>query len=292
MKQFKKLSGGVLILLILIAGSQNIRAGEPCGWGCLEIPSPQDALFVLGEPLRGELSSESIRVLNWNVYKGDLGSFKDSFYRLAQGRDLFLLQEIVKQSPKVEPVLLSVPGFGWMEAISFVMSSGTPTGVALGASVKPKNVRYLRSQDVEPFALTPKVSLLAEFSILNLKEKLLVATVHALNFTDDASFTRQIQAIGKQLFQHRGPVLVAGDFNTWNEARFQILDQWMSEAGLKRASYDNVGNHPSVGLQLDHAYTRGLVVKKAHFINEVVNVGSDHPALELDLVVPRKKIRQ
>ena len=47
-----------------------------------------------------------------------------------------------------------------------------------------------------------------------------MANLHAINFalgTD--AYRAQLDAIATELSHHRGPIVVAGDFNTWNDER-------------------------------------------------------------------------
>lgn len=55
---------------------------------------------------------------------------------------------------------------------------------------------------------------------------------------------------------HQGPVLFAGDFNTKNDERVEVLARMLAEVGLASVTWDN----PLQGKQLDQAYARGLKV--------------------------------
>lgn len=42
-----------------------------------------------------------------------------------------------------------------------------------------------------------------------------------------AAYKKQLEQIGKLTRKYRGPVLIAGDFNTWNIKRLALLQQIM-----------------------------------------------------------------
>lgn len=59
------------------------------------------------------------------------------------------------------------------------------------------------------------------------------------------------------IHSHVGPVLFAGDFNTKNEERVNVLGEMLLAEGLVCVTWDN----PLPGKQLDQAYVRGLKVR-------------------------------
>ena len=53
----------------------------------------------------------------------------------------------------------------------------------------------------------------------------------------------------------------------------------LNQAGLTRVTWVN----PEQGDQRNDAFTRNLTVHRAELINDVIDSGSDHPAIELDV---------
>ena len=72
---------------------------------------------------------------------------------------------------------------------------------------------------------TPKVSLITEFPLPNGKS-LLTVNVHLLNFErwGDMKISDQLEDLRSLLTNHHGPIIVAGDFNTWNEKRLRLVE--------------------------------------------------------------------
>lgn len=46
--------------------------------------------------------------------------------------------------------------------------------------------------------------------------KSLVVNVHAMNFLRANQFSQEIAFIKEEIFGHKGPLIVAGDFNVWS----------------------------------------------------------------------------
>ena len=76
---------------------------------------------------------------------------------------------------------------------------------------------------------------------------------------------------------HRGPIVLAGDFNTWSDARFDLVREIAGRLGLVEISYADDRRVLFLGHHVDHVFVRGLDVV-------AVNVGpvksSDHNPVE------------
>ncbi|MGB5325774.1 MAG: endonuclease/exonuclease/phosphatase family protein, partial [Pseudomonadales bacterium] len=98
----------------------------------------------------------------------------------------------------------------------------------------------------------------------NSSETLLVANVHAINFTfGTRAFERQVSDIVKLMRGHTGPMVIAGDFNTWSKRRQRVLDTVLAELGVLPVQYDVERVKRAFGNQLDHVYYRGLALRHA-----------------------------
>jgi endonuclease/exonuclease/phosphatase (EEP) superfamily protein YafD len=131
------------------------------------------------------------------------------------------------------------------------------------------------SVDLEPVILTPKAITFAKYPIAQRRDELLVISVHAINFETTGAFRRQMDQIEEEIRKHEGPILLAGDFNTWNGARTMYLSRLAQRHRLVDSDYINGKSRLSFnGWFLDHLFTRGAEVKKADVIAN--SVGSDH----------------
>ena len=112
----------------------------------------------------------------------------------------------------------------------------------------------------EPLALLPKSSLLTYYPIKNTQQTLLVANIHAINFTlGTGRFTQQLLEIKEILAQHSGPIVFAGDFNTWSDQREAVLDQIIGDkkSGLLKVEFTSTVEHLAWRRRLDHIFFRG-----------------------------------
>ena len=253
--------------------------GEPCSFDCYEVPSPDEVIYHFADATRPALPKRTLKVLVWNVYKGQKPAFRSTFNELTKNVDLVILSEVVLDQ-KVGPALLDLAGFGWVLSANFLMANRVPTGPAIGSAVHPKNVRYKKTVAREPFVGSPKTTVIAEFPIAGSKDTLLVAGIHGINFTPDVTLRDQVNDISKEFRKHRGPIIFAGDFNIRNQARFDYVNQVATEHGLSRAPWQN---DYAIYYQFDDAFTKGLNVKWAEIISEVEGIGSDHPALYMEV---------
>ena len=105
---------------------------------------------------------------------------------------------------------------------------------------------------------------------------LLVVNVHAVNFVTVSKFARQVEQIVKPVAAHDGPCIVAGDFNTWNEGRWQYLSESMHGAGLARVPAQS-RRWRHFNRALDHVFYRSLHLMNARTLPHVKS--SDHVPL-------------
>lgn len=249
-----------------------------CSFACESIPDASHVLMTFGQSTKPQLNSNRVKVLVWNLYKGRKDQFVPTFSKLSQGKDVIMLSEAISAAP-VSTSMEAVPGFGWDFATSFLMEDNVATGTAVGSYAQPFDVGYFRTKDVEPFVKSPKTIAVAKYAIPGRVETLMVLSIHGINFKGDEGIERQLRDTVPALKAHQGPVVFAGDFNFKNSGRLKIGEKVLGEAGLTRVKWEN----PNKGKQLDDAFTRGVTVHRARLINDYIDTGSDHPAIELDL---------
>jgi hypothetical protein len=98
------------------------------------------------------------------------------------------------------------------------------------------------------------------------------------------AYRAQLEAIARELAEHRGPMIVAGDLNTWSSARLEVVEDVMQRLGLVSvpAGIEIDGRSRFLGHQVDHIFVRDLEVVHA----EVPKVASsDHNPVLLELRV-------
>ena len=239
------------------------------------IPHPERVTAVHGEPPAPGLAHAGLRVLVWNVFKGKRRRWAPQFRELAGGRDLILAQELYFCSGT--RALLDESELQWTTATSFtyLRRGGVGTGIGTAARAATRRKRALLTTGREPLTKTPKLALVTEYE-LGSARRLRVINVHAINFAGFASFDRQMQRIEHALADHSGPLLVAGDFNTWSTRRLRRLDALVERGSLEPVEFtgDRRAN------VLDHAFVRGLRVSCSEIHR---SRASDHAALTFEI---------
>lgn len=243
---------------------------------CVTVPPVQQA-FALGRdgavvgaprPCTGAavdagtaetLPNPTLRVLSWNLHKNGDPGWDVDLTRFAAAADLLLIQEAAL-TPRLREVLAAA-GVDWLLASSFALN-GNETGVLSAARVRPAAGCVQRH--VEPLLQLPKSAVITRYRLPDTPDMLAVANVHSINFTlglDD--YRAQLEAIARELEGHRGPVIVAGDFNTWSEARVRVANEVMARMGLESVPPHIDKRTRILGQQVDHIFVRGLAVVHA-----------------------------
>ena len=115
----------------------------------------------------------------------------------------------------------------------------------------------------EPVLNTPKTSLLTRFTLSD-GGQLVVANLHAINFTTDATpFLESWQELEAILKPHNGPLIVAGDFNTWSAERQAMVVNTTRRMGLEPVHFPSDQRTRIFDRAIDHVYFRGLVPVEA-----------------------------
>lgn len=245
---------------------------------------PEDqALVSIGQAKLPEIDPRSIKVLIWNIKKAELPLWQSEFMTYGQNRDLILLQEAYR-SKLFERTLNFFKRIRWDMGVAFLNKRDNliPAGTMIGSKVEPIETIVRHSPDLEPVLKTPKSMTFAKYRIHGHNKDLLVISVHAINFTAPWTFKRHIRVAEREIARHDGPVLYAGDFNTWSEGRLRQLEESTKSVGLKAVVFNDGDKRMTFSDNpLDHAFIRGLKVKSADVIEE--SQGSDHKPLTLEL---------
>lgn len=237
----------------------------------------RESLEMSIEPSGSELDAASINILNWNIKKGKKTRWREDLVNLADGKDLIIIQEAVLESDLTD-------AFG--ELVHFSFSKGYQTksrvsGVMTISSREPLTQYKLTCW--EPWLATPKATNITEYSLSGTDETLILVNIHAINFTFGVTqFKRQIDKVRQILVGHKGPVILAGDFNTWRKKRIRILEALAMELDLDALSFQVDHRKTVFGYLLDHIYVRALAAEstRTHIVKS-----SDHNPISAKLRV-------
>lgn len=200
-----------------------------------------------------------LNLLVWNIYKQNHANWEEELDRYSQKKQLLLLQEVSLTDDFKSWVAKQSWGSNYVSAFSaFDIQSGV---LNLATQLPSKACAYLAT---EPWLRLPKSGLFALY-LLDNGQTLAVVNVHAINFTlgvDD--YKKQLTALREVLAEHSGPIIMAGDFNTWSVDRETVLKQDIHSLNLQEVIFDPDYRTKFInGQALDHVFYRGLELIKA-----------------------------
>jgi endonuclease/exonuclease/phosphatase (EEP) superfamily protein YafD len=246
--------------------------------GCVAVPERQHALELQSDgtvvqrsmrcedpppnaPARaGALDPGLIRVATWNLHKETDPGWESDLGRLLAQSDIVLLQE-AGVSPELRAVVERA-GLSWLLSSAFEYR-GFEYGVLTATRAPPTSACTLRA--TEPLLQIPKAALITHYRIAGREETLAVVNVHAINFTfGTGEYGAQLDAAAETLRSHRGPIVFAGDFNTWNEERSAVVRALARRLGLVPVDLTVDERTRFMGGRIfDWVYARGLEVVAA-----------------------------
>lgn len=239
------------------------------GIRAVTLPCPPAAADPRAAPRPQSLDPQSIRLATWNIHKESDAGWQGDLAALGRGSDIVLLQETTLQ-PALRDMLQAAQ-FRWVMASSFIYGE-YDIGVLTAARVEP--VASCTQRVVEPLLRLPKSAVISWFALAGSSRTLAVVNVHAINFSLSIDVYRaQMAALGDALAAHDGPIIFAGDLNTWSAARRRAVDDVAVGLGLTEVKLGDDKRTLFFGQQLDHILVRGLnvVASKA-----IVVTSSDH----------------
>jgi endonuclease/exonuclease/phosphatase (EEP) superfamily protein YafD len=242
---------------------------------------PEAAALRLGTASVATLGP-NLRVVCWNFFKAIRPGALGDLAAVSAEADLVLLQEAVLHGGRPTPLHLS-SGLEWVMAETLTHArQGITSGPKTGCRAPALEIRTLRSLDYEPISGTPKALLLTRYPTQG-GGVMTVINVHAMNFVPLAKFARQMTQLLDLLSVQAGPVLVGGDFNTWNPSRQRLVFGSMAEAGLARVPVAAPRRWRHLRQQLDHVFSRGLTLVDARPLAHIAS--SDHIPLRIEFMI-------
>ena len=266
--------------------------------GSFSTPVDENAVIKQGNYTEQHcLDPDQIRVISWNLAKGRTSdSWKDELSKVSPEIDLLILQEAFSSKELHQHLSEAWKNYGMTMAISFedmfidvkygnaIISKTTPS---------PSSFGFKRSEKFDFVILPQKITVFARFCLAGMDKELLVVNMHSLNFTEVSELTgilpkvyqNQLEATEKIVKTHKGPVIFAGDLNTWHPQRDKILRKFMESLDLEEVIFENGEENVWTfwGLPFDYIFVRGLFWRSARVLSSWK--GSDHYPLFADLFI-------
>jgi len=217
-----------------------------------------------------------LEVLSWNIQKASNAGWDDDLAALSGVVNLAFIQEASAQAR-----IAQAADSPLYQSFAAGYSSGELiTGVMTLSSSSPSMRCAFTSW--EPWLGTPKATSITEFPLAGRDDRLLAINLHAVNFALDLEgFDQQFRLLANLLDRHRGPVILAGDLNTWSDQRQQLVDDFTERYNLGAVAFSPDLRTTAFGRALDHIYVRGL---QAEYAEVIPVLSSDHNPLRVRLV--------
>jgi len=261
--------------------NRTSRAGTPNASASACHPVAPDHVVSSTRASRvGSLDPDEINLLLWNTHKGQDKGWIEEFEELSAEQDLLLLQEaFLKQELRD---LLVRETLSWNLATTFMMDR-IETGVMTISRVAADSACVQRT--MEPLLSLPKSTLISQFRLEGRADTLLVANIHAVNFTlGTEAFRFQLDRLAAIFGEHDGPMIIAGDFNDWSQPRSNVLDEVLVKTlAMRRVTFNDKNPRPVLGRTVDHVYYRGLNVLESRVLE---TDASDHDPIWVQFTQP------
>ena len=252
------------------------------------VPSSGESIMNVGSYSQDFLNldeSENFRIMIWNTAERRNSFWKEEFLAFSENADIILIQEIAMDEKEILSFFESEVSHGFRMAFSFFRSkSNRKTGVAIGSRVRPSSFSFTRSLNKELLWRTPKNISFATFQLCQEGcDDVLVVNAHMLWLSSFQAYIGQLEEIKKVVRSHKGPVIVAGDFNTWYKKRAHHMEDSMKSLGLSRVVFKNKKGvtHPLTRMALDHIFVSESLEEVRSSIGH--SYSSDHRPLFVTL---------
>ncbi len=248
--------GGILLLLhgCVVDTSQPHIVGnaldQTIGAYDCEPAMPQKEMAMR----QNGLDPEHISVLSWNIQKNKADNWPEDFELYAEDQDIVIIQEARLDENLKD--LLAQQKLNWSLNVAFLLGQ-KPVGVLTASKAPPNFNCGFRTS--EPIIRLPKSALVSYYKINGYQHDLMVANLHGINFTlGTDTYESQLKKLQQIAVKHEGPMIVAGDFNNWNDSRKSLVEAMTETLALKSSQKHPSGRSRVFGEVIDHVFYRGL----------------------------------
>lgn len=205
---------------------------------------------------------ESFGLLCWNVYKNNQNNPRFQQYLQSESHkrnvDFMLFQEAGFQDDHT----FELPHFSYDGAANLEFRKKF-YGVLTASRVESHDAKAYLSEGRESL-FGPHKSLLQSYYSFDDGTSLLILNVHAINFRENQRYSKELERFLPLLKEHNGPMILAGDFNSWNRKRMDKLQKITEELSLTAVTFEKTGKVKSfMGKELDFVFYRDLELVEA-----------------------------
>ena len=227
------------------------------------------------------INATKFKLLVWNIYKGKKTDWSDDLLFLGKDADIILLQEGLES---LHTPLQQIDNFSFDMAASFQIGhQKNTTGVISGSKYLKQSAIAIKTKRTEPISNTPKTSIITTYLIKGQPNtKLMVINIHALNFVRSSIYKTQFIEIEDYIVTHNGPIIFAGDFNAWNEAKEKVLNKFIKKYNFIEVQFEKDFRTKFNGHALDYVFIRDLQYSISNVHADILS--SDHKPLSVTLL--------
>ncbi|MFY8275321.1 endonuclease/exonuclease/phosphatase family protein [Pseudoalteromonas sp. SSDWG2] len=258
-----------MIIVLFVVWQQSVQPHETPN----NVNTVEQCAQLLTQPYVSDSQGLPLRftLVSWNIYKAEHPQLLPDLKELAEKANILVLQESY-DDPHInalKPYASFAPGY---------RSYRQQTGLSVLSDWQPQlNCRFHQR---EPWLRTPKASSVSRYPIES-GGSLLVVNMHGINFTLGVNdYQQQLKQLTDLIALHQGPVIFAGDLNTWSNKRAQLIDRELTKLSLEKVDFTPDHRTTVFGLALDHVWLRGVNIESALTLERQ---SSDHNPLLVSL---------
>jgi endonuclease/exonuclease/phosphatase (EEP) superfamily protein YafD len=272
----------------------SLARGRQLGYLLKGPKGPLDALDAVWKLSVGETDmpieiGKSLQFLVWNIQKNKKRSV-DALEHMWNTFDInvAMIQELqLNQAMEKEKCAMFEDRHATLVTNIFMHKNERgPSGVCTISEAKPTTIIPLLPRPKEPFGVS-KPGLGQLYEIKRHSEKLGVWNLHAINFVNIREYQLYLTAAFEEIVKHKGPKIVAGDFNSWSKRREECTRLFCEVCDLEEILFEGPVKKFR-GYRLDRVMVskKGLHITNAHALN--YRKHSDHNPLlfKLEVLVP------
>ena len=209
---------------------------------------------------------ETFGLFCWNVHKNNQNpDFPHYLQNFSKQRELTLL--LFQEARFKDQGVCSFEKYTF-DAAANLEIQGTFYGVLTASKIESNRAQAYLSDEKESLIGTHK-SLLLSWYLFEDGSPLLILNIHAINFRESQSYTRELKRFLERAKEYDGPMIVAGDFNSWNASRRKKLREFIDALGLDSVFLGKNSKIKSfMGNHLDFIFYRGLELLDSEVLDD------------------------
>lgn len=246
------------------------------GKGAFREATPQEQIQKYGNCTKLAEIPQTFNLISWNMLTGLKKKWPEAFEEYQKSNDLVLLQETYFDKWRSD--IFNQTKKCWVGGTAHVhIKTNIPSGVATGTIGRPIRQEVTYSKYYEPIMWVRQSTLYTWYKIQNSKKELLVVNIHAINFVGDDQYFEQLANIEIKIRKHKGPLILAGDFNTFTLSKTKFVNLIALKHKLNQVTFSNDIRRKFSSYPLDHIYVRGFDILSSDSLDS--RLSSDHNAI-------------